>query len=495
MELIPEKLVDQDYNIHWKGTLLGQGGQGVVFRTKDPNIAIKLVTDSSGVIISDQQRMERFQKQLRLLRLLPLPHDSHISVPVILLKDHLGYIMQFMGDMVPFASFWPDAKSLKLIDPALQKPEWAKGIRDDYAIRQIIHYINTGGLRRRLIALYKCASILTRIHAGGLVYGDISPQNIYISKDAKYAEVWFIDADNLRFEISKTGSRVFTPSYGAPELVQNKDCGRPRSDCYAFSIMAFYMLSMIHPFIGKATEEDDADWASDGDSNEDQAYAGHLPWVDDPVDTSNSNQSGWPRGLILTKELNDLFHGTFEDGRLNYWKRPSIYHWAEAFARAADSTLMCPECKMTYLHDIQNLVCPYCSTLKSEQNYLFIESYQWNGNPELDAPLWTFARELDSDTGVFNLPQRLFMPFSMTQSDHTELKLMLLGKMLEIRKPAASHLDLSVGLPGMNGGKLRAIHTQFRIPMASAKMGFWLYIKSAAPRMIKCSIRSITNET
>ena len=39
------RYVDEYQNVHIQDKVLGQGGQGVVFRTRDPDLAIKLVTD------------------------------------------------------------------------------------------------------------------------------------------------------------------------------------------------------------------------------------------------------------------------------------------------------------------------------------------------------------------------------------------------------------------------------------------------------------------
>lgn len=58
------------------------------------------------------------------------------------------------------------------------------------ASKKIIHYYQTGGLRRRLMALYKCSALIARLHSAGLVYGDISPANAYISENQDLTEVW-----------------------------------------------------------------------------------------------------------------------------------------------------------------------------------------------------------------------------------------------------------------------------------------------------------------
>lgn len=92
-----------------------------------------------------------------------------------------------------------------------------------------MHYSDTGSTKIRLLALYKCAAILSELHANGLVYCDVSPNNVFVSKHAK--DVWLIDADNLRYEKLKGGYSVYSPHYGAPEIVQGVDKSRPYADC------------------------------------------------------------------------------------------------------------------------------------------------------------------------------------------------------------------------------------------------------------------------
>ena len=312
------KYVDEYQNVHIQDKLLGKGGQGVVFRTKDPDLAIKLVIDKSGDPVTAKESVERHSKRFKRVRLLPLPENLNISVPAALLQNNAGYVMQLLSEMVPFSHFWLDGKSAEKIGiddipewllpkDENEKNELLKNPAQLKPIKELLHYRNTGGLRRRLHALYKCASLLARLHGNSMIYGDISPNNIFISEGLDDSSVWLIDADNIRFEITSGGSVVYTPKYGAPELVQGKDGGRPSSDCHAFAVVAFYLLSLIHPFVGKKVDgTDDCDWADedndDGDV-EDKAYAGLFPWVDDQDDDSNSSDSGLPRSLLLTEKL------------------------------------------------------------------------------------------------------------------------------------------------------------------------------------------------
>ena len=76
-------------------------------------------------------------------------------------------------------------------------PKWLAAIPDKDVALLLFHYADTGSTRRRLFALSKCASILARLHSAGLVYGDISPNNVFVG-DGDSREVWLIDADNLQ---------------------------------------------------------------------------------------------------------------------------------------------------------------------------------------------------------------------------------------------------------------------------------------------------------
>ena len=492
MNKLLKKYVDEYQNVHVEDKVLGKGGQGVVFRTKDPDLAIKLVTDESGDPITDKHLIQQYSKVFKRVRLLPLPENINISLPTTLLQNNAGYVMQLLSEMVPFSYFWLDGKSAESI--TLEDiPEWLSEISENEA-KKIVHYYRTGGLRRRLNALYKCASLLARLHGNGMVYGDISPHNIFISEGLEDSIVWLIDADNIRFEMTTGGSAVYTPKYGAPELVQCKDAGRPGSDCHAFAVVAFYLLSLIHPFEGiKMNGEDEGDWASEennGEDIEEKAYAGLLPWIDDQSDDSNSSNSGLPRSLLLTNKLTALFEGTFGPGRTSPLLRPAIYHWPEALAQAADMTVKCPNCFMDYYYDFIHHEtgghnCPYCKTQRPR--ILIIESYRWHGlNKPLKNPCWYYIREVPS-TSELAIPRRVFDNFLMVDSDAAEILITTTDKEILIKKSDHANVNLSIAdsYPQSN---FQNIYSQMKIDRVTADLQFWIFADLNNPRLIKCSI-------
>jgi serine/threonine protein kinase len=485
--------VDEYQNVHIQDKVLGQGGQGVVFRTKDPDLAIKLVTDESGTPVTDEESVERYSKRFMRVRLLPLPENLNISVPAALLQNNAGYVMQLLSEMVPFSHFWLDGKSAENIG-ADDIPAWLSAMPENEA-KKIVHYFRTGGLRRRLHALYKCASLLARLHGNGMVYGDISPNNIFISEGLDDSAVWLIDADNIRFEITAGGSVVYTPKYGAPELVQGKEGGRPSSDCHAFAVVAFYLLSLIHPLVGKKVDgTDEGDWAdeeNDGEDVEDKAYAGLFPWVDDQDDDSNSSDSGLPRSLLLTEKLISLFEGTFGLGRTTPLLRPTIYHWPEALAQAADMTVTCPGCSMNYYYDFIHLGtedhnCPYCKTQRPQM--LILESYRWNGpDKPINSPCWRYVREI-SQGAELTVPRRVFDEFAMIDSDTAEVLISSSNNGILIKKSDHGKADLSVAADSHPQSGFQKLYSQMKIDRVTLDVQFWMFSHLNSPRLIKCMI-------
>lgn len=405
----PLPLADEYGNLHYLDIELAKGGQGVVFRTMDADLAIKQPLDASGQPDKNADLRGRFQS----IRLLPMPHRIPVSLPLAILRDEPGYVMRLLNGMHPFSIFDMDGRTKKALEerePGL--PDWLTAIPDKDMAFRLCHYADTGSTRRRLLALSKCASILARLHNVGLVYGDISQNNAFVGSGAS-REVWLIDADNLRFELPSGGASVYTPGYGAPEVVQGHDQSRPRTDCWSFAVMAFKVLALCHPFIGKKVldpDDDDAGWDAEPVADnaladlDEQAYAGYFAFIDDNEDASNRGVGGLPRSLATTPGLRVLFQETFGAGRETPHRRPAMAFWALELTRAFDVSVDCPECRMSFFADDYS-ECPYCSAPRRA----FIRAI---------TPRWEIV--IPSDAEQFDLPHRLFHPFSFEQNDDTE---------------------------------------------------------------------------
>lgn len=319
---------------------IGRGGQGTVWRVKGGNLAAKLLPRGSN------SQRELLSQRLAFVRRLDLQGLSIAKPLETLDPPYCGYVMQFLRDMMPVSRLFSATGGQELT------PAWYQG---------------TGGVKRRLRLMASLARLMARIHARGLIYGDLSPENAFISESSAHNEVWLIDADNLDYQSQPSGSKrcPYTPGYGAPEVVNGTGCTTSLSDNYSFAILCFRVLSLVHPFLG--------DHVNDGEPElEEAAFAGGIPWIEDPEHDLNRTGHGVPRQWVLSPRVRNLFERTFGDGRTDRTKRPSAAEWADTLEVAANSTLTCPKCSGSFYFNQRT--CPYCKNPAPSfcQSYLFL---------------------------------------------------------------------------------------------------------------------------
>lgn len=162
---------------------------------------------------------------------------------------------------------------------------------DTKSIRQ--WYFETGGLKRRLRVCSRAALAIAMLHSKGLCYGDVSPANIFMSKSIDSDRVYLIDADNLRFESSAINQPMYTPGYGAPEIVSGAALASTVTDAHALAVVVFATLALAHPLLGEAVENGEPEL-------EERALGGQVPSVHVrsvtvPLSFSNSKLKS-PRG-------------------------------------------------------------------------------------------------------------------------------------------------------------------------------------------------------
>jgi hypothetical protein len=182
------------------------------------------------------------------------------------------------------------------------------------------------------------------------VYVDPSPDNVFVSEALDAFEVRLIDTDNLRTATSP-GQVLYTPGYGAPEIVRESGAPSSLSDAYSFALIAFEVLTLAHPFLGDLVQRGEPE-------NEERALAGDLPWIDDPADDCNRATNGIPREHVLSDNLRESFQLVFGVGRTDPVARPGMVRWVEYLHRAADRTLSCPSCVGSYYFNRDQ--CPWC---------------------------------------------------------------------------------------------------------------------------------------
>lgn len=429
------KVVDVENRVYILGEKIGQGGQGAVFHVKDDaDIAIKLSTDKEGNPLQDDTAIKNISYKLNIIRKLPLPQNINLSKPLSILKSHAGYVMTFMNEMKSFESFLKLHQKIEDNDiPRWLKNEAGVPIQD---AEVWVNFCKTGSIRTRLLALYKVSELLANLHARGLVYGDISGGNLMYKELATGIIAGLIDTDNINFAgKSKT---YFTPGFGAPEITNGKSPATVYSDSYAFAVAAFYILTMLHPFKGKkvlgSDDNDDDDWANSvtvqqkadpGNFND----TGMYPWIFNQNDDSNSyGDLEQVNSLFLTPLLFALFDNTFSTGHNNPKLRTPLIRWPKAFAQAADLTIRCSSCGMTYYYDYtedDKYCCPYCSTERCP--FVLVKTYIINN----DEPVYSFVHEIDKEE--FYIPSRCFESFKINESDNSVVGISLKNGFIALR--------------------------------------------------------------
>ena len=454
----PEKFIDEHDISHKRSTKLGQGGQGIVLRSDDPDVAIKLVTNDQQELLEDPKKIQECHRKFKMLRRLPLPLDIEVCKPMAKLRDHAGYVMRLLSTMKPVDELWPHPKhisNIKLKDIPEWLDELAK-INLNYS-KWLTHYLQTGGIKSRLAILSETARVIAHLHASGLVYGDINQENIFYSFNQGLAEVWLIDADNIIFETKKNKQIVYTPKFAAPELRKLESGIQFRTDVHAFAVLAYKMLSLNHPFEGQSLEEDggweDASLEDDALDVDTKVELGLYPFVDHPTDTSNRlPNTGVPSTLFYTEDLKNLFIKTFVDGLHQPHLRPTMSNWHSTLRKAADSCLECTSCQMTYQPMITDhpYQCPFCQHIP--QYIIKINKYILNNEGKLDPKSLEYMYLTIKDQKNYLIPSHLFTDLDSMRASTYPLeisfkdKFMLLSQYhpsLELRI-AQSHGDRSL---------------------------------------------------
>ncbi|WP_086224899.1 protein kinase domain-containing protein [Campylobacter devanensis] len=391
--------IDEQNNRHYIKDELGRGGQGVVYRTCNPDTVIKVPLYENEEL--NEERAKKFSLKIQNLIYKPIDDNINVARPLLLLKDTSGYVMELLNDMVPLKKIDPSSHT-KSENKNTEYPNFLSELskKDKRSADYIYFYLKSGGLRRRLNILKNIAIELLKLHSLGLVYCDISFENIFIDDEDN---ICFIDADNIEYS-SKNQSRVFTPGFEVPEVASD-NIAKPNSlysDIYAFAILAFKLLTMAHPFDG---DENESDWDCESSERKEQW---ELPWICDSNDDSNKSTKGLQGTLTTTAELLKLFHIVFEKGKDNIYERPTIPLWAKEFAKAYSKTILCPNCHMSYYDDLHQQ-CPYCLCKKPMK--IFFESLL-NGNP-----LWYFCREI-VDKEKISIPSYVYLGFDCFAKDN-----------------------------------------------------------------------------
>lgn len=289
------------------GVEIGRGGEGTVFATQAEGAAVKIISSSST---------KREDLENRISRVTRLPvSDLPVAIPRSLLTgSEVGYSMTLVTGMTSLSD---------LILPSVSSPFTQSWYRE------------SGGIRKRLLVLEALAEVISSLHARGLVYSDLSANNVLISKSIERSQLFLIDLDNLRYS-TESPRRIWTSPYSAPE---QSDSGASQStDDFCLAILAFCILTGCNPFYGQVLDN------ASPDDYENLPFAKSAPWIDDPSDRSNQWSSCIDRRLVISPLFYKLLSETFTIGRFQPKSRHSAPEYAIAARRALHALYKCKEC-------------------------------------------------------------------------------------------------------------------------------------------------------
>ena len=332
---------------------IGEGGQGAVFKTQRKNLLVKLSISRDNSLNKIKSIYRRYNN-LRCRRDFP----AYLAKPLceiapIERNDHIiyGYVMELMEDMVSINSLFRKNNENPL------------------------EYINRmGGIQRMYTILRKTAEILDKIHSLGYCYGDLNPNNVFVSSDTNYNEVQLIDCDNLMIA-SEFEGMIYYPNYGAPEVVKGLSSNNAITDTWSFAVLAFYTLRQVFPFNGLLVTEANSLNLSQMEA---KAKFAELPFIDDEQGDNNPPSTAYPIDTMETSELKELFKQTFEK-KQSPMERPALFEWIEALQHGENSFVICASCGAHYLKRKAIKNCPFCDST-SLKAYVIAQAYVQHGN-------------------------------------------------------------------------------------------------------------------
>ncbi len=347
-------LEGENGNRYAVGEKIGEGGQGAVWAVaSDRYCVIKTLmnTDAAsdgdrGRIVYDEARYEKFARKIKSLIALGVLSDIHrVALPEeVLKKPCCGYVMRLMD-------------GLESIKKQMKHS-------DEYAIS---HSGKNSSLKKKLSVLKCLADIVRKLHTQGLVYCDLSPENVFISHNPNDHEVWLIDSDNLVYANSSKKC-IGTPNYRAPEIYRNESACSFNSDMYSFALVAFEYLTAARPFSDENLS-DEGGWDEVSDWGAGEVDAIENGDVDYGYEYG-SVYMGVPLSFVATEKMQKLFYRTFcAAGRSKPQTRPTANEWYEALDEACNLVCVCPRG-----HDFLGPDCAWCKMNKQNNSDMKIYS-------------------------------------------------------------------------------------------------------------------------
>jgi serine/threonine protein kinase len=93
--------------------------------------------------------------------------------------------------------------------------------------------------------LAQASTALSKIHSKGVIHRDVSPENIYLTRDGAVKIIDFGAAEEIAKarRLGRSGAILLKPSFAPPEQYSNRGIQGPWTDIYALAASFYYVVS------------------------------------------------------------------------------------------------------------------------------------------------------------------------------------------------------------------------------------------------------------
>ena len=312
------------------GSLLGKGGQGMVYKLANNNIeAVKIYHTPT----------KKLEDKIRFLTVFPedkRPSSFFAAWPVELIyattgqwwwkkREFVGYTMPFVQDAYPIFYFYT---------PSMRKKhQWNFSWHDMHSL-----------------ALH-LAMAFEQFHELDLVIGDVNCNNILVNK---YLMPTLIDIDSIQlfnWYTPDVGFEEYTPPELAGQSLKNM-IRTKYHDLFGLGHLVFQLLmNGCSPFAG--VPSDDLDWEYvDAKCKE----LGIFPFYPNPY---VAPPLGMPTVNVFHPEVAKGFLACFIKGRRNPEVRPDARTWQEKLKTAIQNLITCSQ-DSSHIYSSHLSYCPWC---------------------------------------------------------------------------------------------------------------------------------------
>src|SRR5436190_5391366 len=215
---IPPAFLNQDFGPYRIRNVLGQGGMGVVYLAEREDLgsvaAIKILRDAW----LSPERRERFTGEQRTLAQLTHPAIARLSDAAVLPDGTPWFVMEYV-EGVALTTFCEERAS---------------------------------SIPERLRLFRAVCEAVEHAHRHLIVHRDLKPSNILVTPDGSVKLLDFGIAKQLDslagpVDQTKTGLRMMTPAYAAPEQILGEPIGM-HTDIYTLGVVLYELLTERLPF-------------------------------------------------------------------------------------------------------------------------------------------------------------------------------------------------------------------------------------------------------